>query len=255
MSHLQLLLRRPFAELRLNNPDKQNALTVDMMAQLVEHCDLIERRSEVRAVLLTAEGDHAFCAGADISAWADTPPSDFMRHWVRDGHRVFDRLARLSKPTIAVISGHAFGGGLELAAACDVRIMHPGAVLALPEGGVGAVPGWSGTQRLSRLLPEPVLKEMALFGRKLTAERAYGLGFVAEVAVDIRAVAERFAETLLSVQPRSSEVTKYMIHAAVGEDRAALIEALGSGMIPAEVECRDDIINLMDKRKPDYPGV
>ncbi len=241
--------------MRLNNPDKLNALTVDMMAQLLEHRDLIERRSEVRAVILTAERDRACCAGADVSARAGMPSSDFMRHWVRDGHRVLDRLARVSKPTIAAISGHAVGGGLELAAACDVRIMHPGAVLALPEAGIGAVPGWSGTQRLSRLLPEPVLKEMALCGRKLTAERAHGLGFVAEVAVDSRAAAERFAESLLAAQSRSSEVTKYMIHAAVGEDRAALIEALGSGMIAAGADRTDLIAHLSDKRKPDYPGV
>ena len=255
MSHLQLFLRRPIAELRLSNPDKLNALTVDMMAQLVEHCDLIERRTEVRAVILTAEGDRAFCAGADISAWSDLPPSDFMRHWVRDGHRVFDRLARLSKPTIAAIAGHAFGGGLELAAACDVRIMHPGAVLALHEAGIGVVPGWSGTQRLSRLLPEPVLKEMALFGRKLTAERAYGLGFVAEVATNTREAALSMAESMLAVQSKSSEVTKYMIHSAVGEDRAALIEAMGSGMMAAGADRTDGVTSLIDKRKPDFPGV
>jgi enoyl-CoA hydratase/carnithine racemase len=100
---------------------------------------------------------------------------------VRDGHRVFDRLARLGKPTVAALSGHAFGGGLELAAACDVRVMAPRATLALPEAGVGIVPGWSGTQRLLRLLPEPVVKEMALFGRRIGAERALALGFAAEV--------------------------------------------------------------------------
>lgn len=255
MSTLQLLLRRPFAELRLSNPEKLNALTVDMLAQLVEHCDLIERRSEIRAVILTAEGDRAFCAGADISAWADLPPPDFMRHWVRDGHRIFDRLARLSKPTIAAITGHAFGGGLELAAACDIRIMHPNAVFALSEAGIGVVPGWSGTQRLSRLLPEAVLKDMALFGRKLTAERAYALGFVSEIAADPRAVAERVAAGLLDASPRSTELTKYMIHAAVGEDRAALIEALSSGAISPHGDRMDGVASLFDRRPHDFTGV
>jgi enoyl-CoA hydratase len=103
---------------------------------------------------------------------------------VRLGHRVFDRLARLSRPTIAVMQGHAFGGGLELATACDIRVMAPGATLGLPEAQVGIVPGWSGTQRLARLLPEPVLKEMALFGRRLSRSGPMALGFVAEVSED-----------------------------------------------------------------------
>ncbi len=98
--------------------------------------------------------------------------------------------------TIAVLEGHAFGGGLELAAACDIRVMSPKARIALPETGVGIVPGWSGTQRLSRLLPEPVLKEMALFGRHLSADRALALGFVAEVAEDPCALALEIAEMI-----------------------------------------------------------
>ena len=95
-------------------------------------------------MLVTAEGDRAFCTGADINGWGDLTPAEFARHWVRDGHRIFDRLARLRKPTVAVLKGHAFGGGLELAAACDIRVMAPAATLALPEAGVGIVPGWSG---------------------------------------------------------------------------------------------------------------
>ena len=111
-------------------------------------------------------------------------PAEFARHWVRHGHRIFDRLARLSKPTIAVINAHAFGGGLELAACCDIRIMAPRATLALPEAKVGIVPGWSGTQRLTRLIGEPAVKEMALFGQRIVANRAVTLGFACEIADD-----------------------------------------------------------------------
>jgi enoyl-CoA hydratase len=117
MSSVHLLLAGPVAELRLDNPAKMNALTVDMLAQLATHLDAIDRDPAIRAVLVTAEGDRAFCTGADIAAWGGLSPAEFARNWVRDGHRIFDRLARLSKPTIAVLSGHAFGGGLELAAA------------------------------------------------------------------------------------------------------------------------------------------
>ncbi len=254
MSALHLILQGPVAELRLDNPGKLNALTVAMLEALDAHCAALERDPDIRAVIVTAEGDRAFCTGADINAWSDLPPADFARHWVRDGHRIFDRLARLSRPTVAAISGHAFGGGLELASACDIRVIAPAATLALPEAGVGIVPGWSGTQRLARLLPEPVLKEMALFGRRISAERALALGFVAEIAEDARAAARAIAEKALGQSPRAAEVAKYMIHAAAGEDRSAMIEALGSGMIAASADKAEGVAAFRAKRKPDFSG-
>src|SRR5262245_36823234 len=125
MSQVHLIVNNRVAEIRLDNPSKLNALTLDMLAQLAAHCDLIERRADILGVVLTAEGDRAFCAGADIAAWSELSPAEFARHWVREGHRIFDQLARLSKPTIAAISGHTFGGGLELASTCDIRVMAP----------------------------------------------------------------------------------------------------------------------------------
>ena len=205
-------------------------------------------------VIVRSEGDRAFCAGADITAWAELSPFDFARHWVREGHRIFDRLARLSKPTIAVIHAPAFGGGLELAAACDIRVMAPSATLALPEAQVGIVPGWSGTQRFARLIPEPVLKEMALFGRRIDAARAHGLGFVAEVADDPLALAQSIAAGLAKSSPRAVEVAKYQIHAAVDEDRSAMIEALGGGMIGASADKAEGVAAFVEKRKPAFPG-
>ncbi|MBC7478041.1 MAG: enoyl-CoA hydratase/isomerase family protein [Pseudorhodobacter sp.] len=255
MTQVHLLMDGPIAEMRLDNPAKLNALTPDMLTQMAAHCDAIEQRDDVVAVLLTATGHRAFCTGADITAWADLTPADFARHWVRRGHRIFDRIARLSKPTIAVLEGHAYGGGLELAAACDIRVMAPKARLALPETSVGIVPGWSGTQRLARLLPEPVLKEMALFGRNLTAERALALGFVAEVAEDPCAAAMEITERLKATSPRATEVAKYMLHAAVGEDAAAMIETLGAGMTAATQDKAEGVAAFRAKRKPDFPGV
>lgn len=254
MSAVHLILRGPVAEVRLDNPAKLNALTVAMLAQLSDHLDIVERRADVACMLLTAEGDRAFCTGADITAWGDLTPAEFARHWVRDGHRIFDRLARLAKPTIAVLTGHAFGGGLEIAAACDIRVMVPRASLALPEAAVGIVPGWSGTQRLLRLMPESVVKEMALFGRRLSAQRALDLGFVAEVDEDARAVAEAMALRMVETSPRAVEVAKYMIHAGAGEDRAALIEALGSGMIAATADKAEGVAAFRAKRKPEFRG-
>jgi len=254
MSALHLIRHGAVAELRLDNPAKMNALTVEMLGQLDAHLGVIERDRTLRAVMLTAEGERAFCTGADINGWGDLTPAEFSRHWVREGHRVFDRLARLCKPTIAVLNGHAFGGGLELATACDLRVMAPGASLALPEAGVGIVPGWSGTQRLMRLLPEPVVKEMALFGHRIKADRALAFGFVAAVSDDPRAAAEVLLERAITLSPRAVEVAKSMIHAGQGEDSGAMIEALGSAAIAASDDRAEGVAAFREKRKPDFTG-
>lgn len=254
MSAVRLIRHGKLAELRLDNPAKMNALTVDMLGHLAAHLDLIDRDASIAAVIVTAEGERAFCTGADINGWGDLSPAEFARHWVRDGHRIFDRLARLSKPTLAVLNGHAFGGGLELAAACDLRVMATGASLALPEAGVGIVPGWSGTQRLLRLMPEAMVKEMALFGQRIKADRALACGFVAAVGDDPRALAMAILDRAVTLSPRAVEISKSMIHAAQGEDRAAMVEALGSAAIAASADRDEGVGAFRDKRKPEFSG-
>lgn len=254
MSAVQIIRHGKVAELRLDNPAKMNAFTVEMLGQLAAHLEVIDHDTSIAAVMLTATGDRAFCTGADINGWGDLSPAEFARHWVRDGHRIFDRLARLGKPTIAVLNGHAFGGGLELAAACDLRVMATGASLALPEAGVGIVPGWSGTQRLLRLMPEPIVKEMALFGNRVKADRALAIGFVVAIGDDPRALALALLERAVTLSPRAVEISKSMIHAAIGEDRAAMVEALGSAAIAASADRDEGVASFREKRKPDFSG-
>lgn len=254
MTAVHLTINGAIATLTLDNPAKLNALTPAMLQELSSHCEQLDDNPDVRVLLLTGNHPKAFCVGADISAWAELSPAHFARSWVRDGHRIFDRLARLSKPTIAVLNGHAFGGGLELAAACDIRVMAQKARIALPEASVGVVPGWSGTQRLGRLLPEPVIKEMALFGRQIAADRAAALGFVAEVAEDPLAVAQEIASRATALSPRATEISKNMIHAGAGEDAGALIEALGGGLIAASDDKSEGVEAFMGKRAPKFSG-
>ncbi|WP_428651034.1 enoyl-CoA hydratase/isomerase family protein [Roseibium sp.] len=254
MSALHLIRHGAVAELKLDNPAKLNAFTLEMLRAVEPICDELERDPDIRAVVITAEESKAFCAGADILEWSELEPFDFARHWVREGHRVFDRLARLSKPTIAAINAHAFGGGLEFAATSDIRVMAPKATLALPEASVGIVPGWSGTQRLIRLLGEPMVKEMALFGRRISADRAFAAGFVAEISDDPKALAFEMAGKLAGKSARAVEVAKYMVHAAAGEDRSAMIEALGAGMISPTEDRDEGVTAFREKRKPNFSG-
>ncbi len=254
MSGIIFTVQDRIADIMLDNPAKLNALTPEMLSELTRLCDLVEEDANIVCVILTAEGNRFFCAGADINAWADLPPDAFARAWVRGGHRIFDRFARLAKPTIAAIGGNAFGGGLELAACCDIRVAGQAVEFALPESSVGIVPGWSGSQRLQRLLPEGVVKEMAMFGRRLSAERALALGFVADIVPNPRKTAREIAARLTETSTRATEVAKYMIHAAAGEDTAAMIEALGGGMTAATADKAEGIAAFRAKRKPSFPG-
>lgn len=254
MTGILFSLDERIAVVTLDNPAKLNALTPAMLTELERLCGVIEDDAQILGVILTGQGERFFCAGADINAWADLSPDQFARQWIRGGHRVFDRLARLAKPTIAALNGNAFGGGLELASCCDIRILTPDTQLALPETGVGIVPGWSGTQRLHRLLPEPVLKEMALFGRRLSAERALELGFVAQIAAAPLEAARNMAKRLHETSPSATEVAKMMIHAAAGEDSGAVIEALGGGMMAASADKAEGVAAFRAKRKPNFPG-
>lgn len=241
------------ATLTLHNEAKYNALDIPMLEALSAHLGAVERDPEVRVLILTGAGEKAFCSGADIAAWGSLGPAEFARHWVRDGHRLFDRIARLGKPTIAAMNGHAFGGGLELASACDLRIASEKTLLALPEARVGIVPGWSGTQRLVRLLGEVLVKEMALFGRRITAARAQQAGF-AEVSDTPLIAAQALAQETLKLSPRAVEITKSMILAGSGEDSGAMIEALGSAAICASDDRDEGVAAFMEKRDAQFTG-
>jgi hypothetical protein len=145
---VELTFAGPLARIALKRPDKLNALDGGMIEALFDAARAIDASRETRVAILTGEGK-AFCAGGDIAAWGGLPALDMWRDWTRAGHRAFEALARLRAPLIAALTGHAFGGGLELAAAADIRVAESGVKLGLPESGLGMAPGWSGTQRRS----------------------------------------------------------------------------------------------------------
>ena len=178
------------------------------------------------------------------------------RDWTRLGHRAFEALARLRVPLIAALTGHAFGGGLELAAVADIRIAET-RDQARPTGdGLGMAPGWSGTQRLVRRFGAGVVRRMALTGRMFTADEALGLGLVDEV-VPVGAALERAAALAADVAgrgPLATQMVKAMINAAEGEDRDAPIEGLAGALTAGSEDLAEGVAAFRAKRAPTFTG-
>lgn len=244
------------AILTLARADKLNALDEVAIGELGALCHRIERDETIRAVILTGEGGKAFSAGGDIGGWSGKTPLEFGRFWLREGHAVFDALARLRQPLIAVLNGHALGGGLELAAAADLRIAESHVKLGLPEAGLGIIPGWSGTQRAVRRFGAPAIRRMALFGEVFEAQAALELGLVDVVVATGEGMAEarRLAAKVCERAPVATELTKMLINAAEGEERERVLETI-AGMFAASTEdLAEGVAAFRDKRRPDFSG-
>jgi enoyl-CoA hydratase/carnithine racemase len=224
------------AILRIDRPDKLNALDADLVEELRKAVRAIENDDAIRVVILTGTGK-AFSAGGDIDAWSSWDPERFGMRWVRDGHDAFDALARLRQPVIALLNGHALGGGLELAACADIRIAEAHVKIGQPESGLGIIPGWSGTQRVVRRFGAQAVRRMAVAGEIFTAQEALALGIVDRVIAtgEGMAAAREAAARIAARGPLATEVTKMLVNMAEGEERERVAEAL-AGIVAAQSE-------------------
>lgn len=252
MSRIALEVDGFVARLTLDRPEKLNALDAAMVDELAARCREVERTA-ARVVILSGRGK-AFCAGGDINAWSGEGAEAFGRHWIRDGHAAFDALARLRQPVIAVLDGHALGGGLEVAACADLRIAEAHIRVGFPETGLGIIPGWSGTQRAVRRFGAQLVRRMALFGEVFTAEEALALGIVDRVVPtgEASAAADEAAARLLARGPRATELTKMLINAAEGEERERVFEALAGTIAATSDELAEGLAAFREKRRPAF---
>lgn len=239
----------------ISRPDKLNAFDIDMLKELSQACDEAEANAQIRVVILTGSGK-AFSTGGDINAWGAMTPQEFGHAWVRFGHRVFERLATLRMPVIAALNGHALGGGLELAAAADIRIAESHIRLGMPETSLAMVPGWSGTQRMVRRFGAQTVRRMVLAGVIFSADEALGAGLVDQV-VESGTGLEAAGALASKIALRGSaalEISKMMIAAANGEDNGSAVEALGSMLAAKTGDMREGVAAFGQKRPADFKG-
>jgi enoyl-CoA hydratase len=211
----QILSRREDAvlTLELSHPGKANALDFAMLAALDEHIAQIDADDAIRAVVLRGTAGGVFSSGADIREWSALDPQVFATQWIGEGNAVFRRFERLRCPTVAVIEGMCFGGGLELALCCDLRLASDGARLRFPEVAIGAIPGWEGGDRLQRIAGRGRALEAVLLSREIDPATALQWGIVNAVCApqNIDAQLQQWTARLCAISPRAAALAKALI--------------------------------------------
>jgi enoyl-CoA hydratase/carnithine racemase len=180
MTDIVVTERGSTAWITLNRPAVLNALSRDVNLQLQDLMAVLEHREDLRAVVITGSGEKVFCAGADLKERRGVPAAE-SASFINAISGAINSVGDLRKPTICMMNGSAYGGGLELALACDFRICVDTAEMGLTEVRLGIMPGAGGTQRLPRLVGEARAKELILLGRKIGAARALEIGLVHQV--------------------------------------------------------------------------
>ena len=239
---------------KINNPQAMNALNSTVLSELDCAFSQIESDQTIKVVILTGEG-RAFVAGADISQMSTMSAAE-GKAFGEQGAAVFRKIEQLKVPVIAAVNGFALGGGCELAMACDIRIASAKAKFGQPEVGLGITPGFSGTQRLPRLVGMGVAKELIYTADIIGADEAYRIGLVNKVAEPeaLMDQAIEMAKKIASKAPIAVRYSKEAINRGcqVDIDTAIEIEANLFGLCFASEDQKEGMSSFLNKKAPEF---
>lgn len=243
--------------LRFNRPDKLNALSTALLRRFEAELDAFLADPSARVLILAGAGEKAFVAGADIAEYRGGRHAAFIAYQ-QDSRRLFAKLERMPKPSIAAVHGYALGGGFELALCCDLLICAESARLGLPEGLLGLCPGGGGTQRLTRAVGRHVAADMLLAGWRISGRRAYELGLAAEVCADAALLETALgrARAMLKVAPLAQAEMKRLIREGpdASLDAALSLEQEVLFRLYNTADGQEGIDAFLDKRPPRFRG-
>jgi len=239
------------ALVKFNRPPV-NALNTAVVRELYEVADQLDRDAGVRAIVLTGEGK-AFVAGADIAEMSKLSPQE-AREFAMNGHRSLNRLEQTQKPVICAINGYALGGGCEVALACDIRLMAEGARIGQPEVNLGIIPGFGGTQRLSRLVGPGAAKELVYSGDHIDAQEALRIGLANKVVAGDRLLetAMNLARKIAAKGPAAVRLAKSVVNRGLDSNLADgnALEIEAFGVCFSTGEPKEGMSAFLEKRKP-----
>jgi enoyl-CoA hydratase/carnithine racemase len=249
--------RASIAYVTINRPDKLNALNQTVLGELRDCFGAIRNDEQVRAVIVAGAGEKAFVAGADVSEIA-AANSLIAREMSLQAQGVFDSIENLGKPVIAAIRGYALGGGCELAMACTLRVASENARFGQPEVKLGIIPGYGGTQRLSRLVGKGRAMEIILTGEMITVQEAYRIGLVNRVVpeTDLIGAAESMARKVIANAPLA---VKFSIEAVnhgmeMTQREGEFLEATLFGLCCGTEDMKEGTHAFLEKRPPNFSG-
>ncbi len=259
--HLYGNLKLSFGEdgivlLTLNRPKALNALNSALVMELGEALQEIQQRPDLRAVVLTGTGTRAFAAGADISEMVEFDAIQ-AGAFAERGQAVFASLESFPVPVIAAVNGFALGGGCELAMSCDIILAAESAVFGQPEVKLGVIPGFGGSQRLTRLVGRQLARELCYTGRSVKAAEAARIGLCARVVEgDVVEAAMELARKIAGNGPRAVSLCKRAINTGADLDLASAMahEAQLFALCFATDDQSEGMRAFLDKRKADFKG-
>ena len=241
----------------LNRPHRLHALNAQLFRDLRAALRQMDEDDAVRVVLLTASGDKAFCAGADLTDASGATPAEMTR-LARAGHMVCLEMEKMGKPVVAAINGHALGGGFELALPADFRLAARRATFALPEVTLGLLPAMGGTQRLPKLVGLARAKEIAMMGDRFDAQQALAWGLVHRVFENetFEQESRAFAARLAARAPVSLRLTKQLLNAAPTTDITVGMEAESAafGVAASTEDMREGVSSMFARKTPSFAG-